>query len=300
MCYIFYMSTRTLPQPRASDIQRAKSVLSLFYRSRKTPFHYRQIQVLLEAEFYHITITQAIYSLIDDGILDTLPFPAGANNVTFVFPSQLSTTPYKDTLLSHIRAKAKIISLYDNPEVSKILGDHFESLVKYELRANGLNLVGTNTNQYKSRQWSGSRANLDVIAEHQDGRAFGIQAKNELKPIQRNELLLQLSICNYLGLIPIFIVRYMPWSFLPDITAQNGFLLTLGTQLYPLGFNRLCQQIRAKLSLPESHVAQKLRQLAPKMRTAWPIEVMTEIPADASERLSIWLRTGRLPQRSVN
>jgi hypothetical protein len=300
MCYIFYMATTSQPPLRASDTEQAKAVLTLFFRSRKTPFHYRQIQVLFETEFYHITTTQAIYSLIDDGMLTTQSFTAGANKVTFVFPSHLATHPYKNTLLSHIRAKAKIISLYDNPDVSRILGNHFESLVKNELRANGLRIVSTNTNQYKTRQWPDSRANLDIIAEHQDGRAFGIQAKNELKPIERNELLLQLSICDYLGLKPVFIVRYMPWSFLTDITAQKGFLLTLGTQIYPLGFNKLCQQIRDKLSISESHVSQKLRQLAPKMRTTWPIEVLTEIPADASERLSFWLRTGRLPTRSAS
>jgi len=194
-----------------------------------------------------------------------------------------------------MQAKAKIVALYDSAEVSKDLGHHFEALVRHELRANQLQIVAAHANSYKDRQWQKSGANLDFIADYPDGRAFGIQAKNELKHIELGELLEQLDICDCLRIKPVFIVRYMPWSFVPYVTNRDGFVVTLGTQLYPIGYKKICQQIQDKLSIPENKVSRKLREIAPKMRTKWPIEVSTELPQDASDRLSYWFKTGKLP-----
>ena len=119
-----------------------------------------------------------------------------------------------------------------------------------------------------------------------------------MKHIEKQELLEQLAICSCLRIKPIFTVRYMPWGLVPFVTAKNGFVLIIGTQLYPIGYKKICEQIQDKLSMRESQVSRNLREIAPKMRTRWPIAVGTEIPEDASKRLSYWLRTGRLPPRS--
>lgn len=276
----------------------ATAALAEFFRWRKTPFHFRHLQVLFETEFFHISTAQAIYDLFDQGTLHPTPFQAGANKVTFIDPTKASSTPNKKRiLLSHMKAKAKVIASYDNPSITKDLGDHFESIVKLELRANQLQITALHTNTYKGKKWTKSKANLDIIAEHPDGRAFGIQAKNELKSMEKDELIEQLDICACLGLKPLFILRYLPWSLVPFVTHRSGFVITLGTQSYPIGHRKLCYQIKRKMSIPESQVSKKLRQIAPKMRTDWPIDVITELPEDARNRLSYWLKTGRIPPR---
>jgi len=271
---------KTKPQNviEPSSIPQAKKALKEFFRWRNTPFHFRQLGVLFETQFFHITAAQATYELINDGFLQPLPpMQAGANKVTFIVPTRvLSSQNKKHILQSHMKAKAKIISLYDSSEISKDLADHFESLVKHELRAN----------------------QLQIVAKHPDGRAFGIQAKNELKHIEKQELLEQLEICSCLKIKPVFVVRYMPFTFVPTVTARGGFVLILGIQLYPIGHKKICQQIQDKLSIPESQLSNRLRKIAPKMRTRWPIEVATELPEDASNRLSYWLKTGKMPPRS--
>jgi hypothetical protein len=68
-------------------IQQAEESLEEFFHRRKTPFHFRQLQVLFETQFFHITTAQAIYHLKDRGILQTQRFKAGTNVATFVFPS---------------------------------------------------------------------------------------------------------------------------------------------------------------------------------------------------------------------
>jgi hypothetical protein len=280
-------------------IQQAKNALKEFFRWRKTPFHFRQLQVLFETQFFHITTAQALYELINEGLLHPLSYKAGANNVMFLVPSRVASSHKGKRILgSHMKAKAKTIALYDSPDISKDLGAHFEALVKQELRANQLQIVSTHTNSYKGKQWTKSRANLDIIADYPDGRAFGIQTKNELKSIEKDELLEQLEICDCLEIKPLFIVRYMPWGLVPFVTDRGGFVITLGIQMYPLGHKKLCQQIQNKLSLPENQISKKLRDIAPKMRTKWPIEVSTELPEDACKRLAYWLKTGKLPPRS--
>jgi hypothetical protein len=278
-------------------IRQAVDSLEEFFRRRKTPFHYSQLKVLFETQFFHITTVQAIYRLLDRGALKRQRLNAGANAVTFVFPSYLlNSKNTKKTLETHMKSKAKTISLYDSPDIAKDLADHFEALVKYELRSNNLTIVSTHSNAYKNRKWTKGKANLDFIAEHPDGRAFGVQAKNELKSIEKKELLEQLDICNHLKIKPIFIVRYMPFSFAHLIKQQQGFLLVIGNQLWPLGHRKLCENIKSKMSLSTNLISKKLKELAPKVRSEWPIEIRTDIPVDASKRLNYWITTGNYPK----
>lgn len=283
---------------RASFVYQAKDAIKEFFRWRKAPFHFRQLQVLFETQFFHITTAQAIYELINEGFLQSTPFQAGTSEVMFVVPTKVATSSKGQRILhSHMQTKAKAIALYNSPEISKALGDHLEALVKLELRANQLKIVSTDTNSYRGNQWTKSKADLDIIADCPDRRALGVQAKNELKSIEKQELLEQLEICDFLGVKPLFIVRYMPWSFVPLVTVRGGFVITLGIQIYPLGYRRLCQQIQGKLSIPKDKISKKLREIAPKMRTQWPTEVRTELPEDACKRLAYWLTTGKIPPR---
>lgn len=278
-------------------IQQAEDSLEEFFRRRKTPFHFRQLQVLFETQFFHITTAQTIYRLKDRGILRTQRFNAGANAVTFLFPSYLlNSQNTKKTLTTHMKSKAKTISLQDSPDIAKDLADHFESLVKYELRSNNLTIISTHSNVYKNRKWKKSKANLDFIAEHPDGRTFGVQAKNELKPIEKKELEEQLEICSHLRIKPIFVVRYMPFSFTHLIKQQQGFLLVIGNQLWPLGHRKLCENIKSKMSVSTNLISKKLKELAPKLRSEWPIEIRTDIPVGPSKRLNYWITTGEYPK----
>jgi len=282
-------------------IQRAKQILKEFFRQRKTPFYFRQLQVYFESELYHITTAQAVYQLEDEGFLKRIPFQLPANEVIFVFPAKILESGKAQRILkSHMTRTAKVVAKYDSSEVSKDLGDHFESLVRYELRANQLHIDSIHTRAYKGKEWTTTAHTFDVIADCEDGRAFGIEAKNQLASIERRELDTKLQMCDYLGLKPIFIVRYMPWSFVPDVTAKGGFVLTLGDQIYPLGYRKLCHEIQDKLSFSETQISRRLKSLAPKMRTRWPIQVSTCLPEDACRRLSYWLKTGRLPSPKSN
>jgi hypothetical protein len=275
-------------------VAQATQVLQEFFSRRKTPFHFRQLQVLFETQFFHIATAKAIYRLLDDGYLDKKVLQAGANKATFVFPSYLLDSAESERkLLTHIESKAKIIALFDNASISKDLGTHFEGLVKYELRVHGLKIISKGKNEYNGRKWPGGKANLDYIAEGPNKVAFGIQAKNELKSIEQSELFTQIQICSHLKIKPLFIVRYMPFSFTPLIKQNRGFLAVLGNQLWPIGHGQRCETIKRRMSvtIPES-----LRKLAPKIRSEWPVEIRADIPEGTSKHLNYWITTGKYPE----
>ncbi len=275
-------------------VAQATQVLQEFFSRRKTPFHFRQLQVLFETQFFHIATAKAIYRLLEDNFLDKRVLQAGANKATFVFPSHLlDSAGSEKKLLTHIKSKAKIVALFDKASVSKDLGNHFEGLVKYELRAHGLNIISMGSNEYNGRTWPGGKANLDFIAEGPNKVAFGVQVKNELKSIEQSELLKQIQICSHLKVKPLFIVRYMPFSFSPLIKQNKGFLAVLGNQLWPIGHRQLCETIKRRMSVT---VPENLKNLAPKVRTEWPVEVRTDIPEGTSKRLNYWITTGKYPE----
>ena len=217
----------------------------------------------------------------------------------FVAPSRTTASPQaKKALLSHMRAKANIVAKYSAKQVRKDIGDHLEALVKQELRANGLANIAKDAKSYGGKTWTKNNRNLDFIADHPTHAAFGVQVKNELESIEKEELLAQLEISEYLELRPIFVVRYMPWSLTPVVKDKGGYVITLGNQIYPLGYSSLVDEIKSKLSLPGGRMSEKLKGVAPKLRSGWPVEVRTELPEDASERLAAWFRSVFAKQRT--
>lgn len=279
-------------QPQLTFIKQANRALQLFFRWRKTPFYLRQLQVLFETQFFHITTTQAIYQLVDEGILSKIPYQTPSTHLEFIVPSKVAQNPQASKALhAHMKVKARLVDKYSLKEVTKDLGDHLESLVKQELRANGLKNIQHEANSYGGKTWNKTGHDLDFIADYPYGIAFGVEVKNELGHIDPKEFSIKLEMCQYLGLRPIFIVRYMPWSFTPSVTQQGGYMITLGNQIYPLGYRRFVQELKSKLSLPYVRTSEILMSIAPKLRQEWPLEVRTDLPEDVSLRLATWFHS---------
>jgi len=170
-------------QKQLAAVKQAKQALSLFFRWRKIPFYLRQLQVLFETQFFHITTTQAIYQLVDDGMLAKIPFDTASTHLEFIVPSKVAQNPQASKALhAHMKVKAKLVDKYSLKEVTDDLGDNLESLVKQELRANGLINIQKESNSYGGKVWTKTGHDLDFIAEHPHGVAFGIEVKSELPP----------------------------------------------------------------------------------------------------------------------
>jgi len=56
--------------------------------------------------------------------------------------------------------------------------------------------------------------------------------------------------CRFLGLRPLFIMRFAPKAYMNDLGRAGGFGLLFKDQLYPFGNEALAEQVRAELRLP--------------------------------------------------
>ena len=150
----------------------------------------------------------------------------------------------------HIRSICKLIDKYSNPNVTRALGKQLEGLVKAELRVQGYKIVGVHTATYKNKKWTRTNHDLDFIAEHKSGKLnIGVEVKNTLPIIDREELDIKLEICDYLGIRPVFAVRWIK-PYIELIRKRGGFSWVFKTQIYPPGFEELTKTLYNRLKLP--------------------------------------------------
>jgi hypothetical protein len=83
-----------------------------------------------------------------------------------------------------------------------------------------------------------------------DGVAYGVEIKNTLKYIPSDEFAVKLEMCRFLGLRPLFIMRFAPKSYNYQIIGAGGFSLIFKYQLYPFGQKAFADRVKEQLGLP--------------------------------------------------
>lgn len=73
-----------------------------------------------------------------------------------------------------------------------------------------------NAKSWQGKSWSLTNHNLDRIYTR-DGLAYGAEIKNTQNYISRDELLTKLQLSQQLGVIPLFIMRFAPKSYVFDV-----------------------------------------------------------------------------------
>ncbi len=113
----------------------------------------------------------------------------------------------------------------------------------------GFEVVSRNTNEFSRRKWTTTSHNLDFIVE-KDGIYYGVEVKNTLPYMERDEFDIKLEICNYLGLVPLWILRNAPGNQFDQMKQAGGFILKLKSQIYPFGYEDLVGDIWNLMRLP--------------------------------------------------
>jgi hypothetical protein len=251
---------------RAPDpmVLQAVEEVRKFFSRRKMPYYVGQLECIFEKHFFHWITYSAIGLLISEGFLQDKGTTIAGNPVKFVYRANLPDR----NVDSHIKSAANILNIVWDEEMSRIRGRHLEALVKAELRANDFTIVGTHIKSYKEKEWTQTEHNLDFIAELNNGQAIGLEIKNTLPYIPRSEFDIKREMCRFLGIRPVFAVRWLPKSYIFELYKEGGFGWLFEYQLYPLGYERLCEQI--------------------KKRLAFPSMVMTELPPRSQKIFSDW------------
>ncbi len=255
----------------------------------RTPFYITQLQVLYEHDFYPWVTADAIHILNEDNIITQfrkfdLPEPQKLSNVRdIVFNAHSHAYSENASLVKrHAQGIAGLVNRYSNPACTKAVGDHLEGLVKYELRANEFQITGTHTNEFKGKTWTQTSHNLDIVAEHKSGKLnIGIEVKNTLDLMEPDEIDTKIDICNFLGLVPVFAVRWMK-PYMDCIRNQGGFSWIFKTQIYPPGFEAFTKLLYNRLSF-------STRSDSTRTPLQFPVTVRTNIPPKSAVAFAKWV-----------
>jgi len=87
---------------------------------------------------------------------------------------------------------------------------------------------------------------LDFV---RDGIAWGVEIKNTWAYIDRPEMYAKISLCEDLGLRPLFIMRWAPKHYIQIIRQRNGFGLLYEDQYFPPGHSLAVDNLKV-LFLP--------------------------------------------------
>jgi len=243
-------------QQQDTEIQKAKETIlprfiDKYGRPKKTPYYITQLQTLFETNYFPWIVYQAADQLIKQGTLSKFETKTKYHDkVVFIYNAQLNNPQHNPKLKAHIKSTCKLIDKYSAPTIGRALGNHLEGLVKAELRVQGFKIIGTHTTEYNNKKWSKTSHNLDFIAEHASKKlTVGVEVKNTLPIIEREELDIKLEMCEHLGITPLFAVRWIK-PYIEHIRSNGGFAWVFKTQIYPPGFEQLTRVLYKRLELP--------------------------------------------------
>lgn len=257
----------------------------------KTPYYQTQLEIFYENEYFPWVIGNALRELVDENFLvliqgKDIPHFNSLRYITTInfFVNKNAITTFEDE--TRIKARclniAKLVDNYSSIENSTVLGKHLESLVKAELKAQQFRIVGISTNEYNGKKWTRTNHNLDFIAKHTiENFTIGVEVKNTLNVMDPKEIDIKIDICNELGIIPVFAVRWMR-PYTECIRLQGGFSWVFKTQMYPLGYETMTKELFQKLSNEE-----KTNTKGHPLQ--FPITVRTELPEKSVKKFEEWL-----------
>jgi len=220
------------------------SILDFFTQNREDVFYERQLTVIFEKTYFHWITVKALLELaaggsINSQMLELVP------GVPIRFFWARGNRYWK-------RQAGRVTNLVrrfsENPFIHAI-GLQGELLVDAALPLAGFTQVARNTRSFDDKTWIATGHNLDRIVER-EGISYGVEIKNTLPYIPRDEFRIKLEMCKHLGLTPLFVSRMAPKSYNYEIIKRGGLSWILGTQFYPFGHQELAAGVREKLRLP--------------------------------------------------
>lgn len=246
-------------RPRDEKIDEVKHAImeQVFRVYRERVFYSVQIETLLERQYFHWITNKGLAELASEAVL--------ARYEQFIQPTNQLVYFYTHPKYRYWKREGRELSaflsrLYD-PNFTHAIGAHCEMMFDSALARIGFMPVARNVNAWQGKQWPDSRHNLDKVALC-DGIPYGIEIKNTQNYISRDELETKVRLSKYLGLTPLFIMRFAPKSYIELVRRAGGFCLLFEEQIYPFGYRLLMEEVRSTLGLkvqcprdiPEGHL----------------------------------------------
>lgn len=232
---------------RPPDPREREAVVALrefFGVHREQVFFSRQVEVQHEDNYFHWITNRVLRELRSEGHIlgETRSLRTGGSI------NLLWNKGYRFYRRSAARL-VKLVEEYADPNIGGVVGLHGEFMVLEGFARTEFVMRGRNTREFAGRVWTQTGHNLDFIFER-DGRAYGIEVKNTLGYMDYREFQTKVSLCQFLGIRPVFAARMLPKTWMNELIAAGGFGLIMKYQLYPWSHKELAKRVADELGLP--------------------------------------------------
>lgn len=218
-------------------------LIQLFEGNPTTVFYGRQLEVMFEREYFHWITNRALRSL--EGVV-TLE----RHSLNHASPTTLAWNRRYRYPRRQVADVLELVNRYVTPAVGRAVGDRGEELVLDGFAAgNRFTCLGRNVNALDGVEWTATNHDLDFVFER-DGRRYGVEVKNTLGYLGKGEFDVKIQLAEHLGLIPVFVCRALPKTWVWELRERGGFSLILRWQLYPPLLRDLAVALRERFELP--------------------------------------------------
>lgn len=209
-----------------------------------TVFYETQLAVLFEKNFFHWVTVRALKDLREAGKIGSALEELSPNvPLRFYFSRRCR---YWKRKAEELR---RTVLAYSDQAFTRSLGVQGELLIDAGLPQVGFMPMGREVQSWQGRTWTTTNHDLDRVFQR-DGISYGAEIKNRLGYIPREEFEAKLLMCEYLGLVPLFIARMMPRTYIERVRQAGGFSLIMKYQFYPISHRELAIRVKNELQLP--------------------------------------------------
>jgi hypothetical protein len=228
--------------PAVRDLE--PKILELFESEPDAVFYEKQLEIRFEDRFFHWVTVRALRELTQGNKIKTELGELTSNTpIRFYFHRR---NRYWKRRAEELR---KLVLLYSDQTFASALGNQGELLVDAGLPRVGFLPAADTVRSWESKSWVETGHDLDRVFQR-DGISYGTEIKNRLGYISREEFVVKLRMCQSLNLVPLFIARMMPKTYIEEVRQAGGFSLIMKHQFYPLSHAALASRVRLELRLP--------------------------------------------------
>ena len=226
-----------LEQPDPVETSAREALHHFFERHSQHVFFSRQLEVQNEGQYFHWITNRAIRDLEAEATIfsETRPLNSGGT-IKLLWHRKFRYYKREATKL------VQLVNEYSAPNIGASLGLQAEALVLEGFASIEFVMKGRDSNKYGAKSWFETDHNMDFIFERY-GQAYGIEVKNTLGYMDREEFETKIRLCREIGVRPVFAARMLPKTWINDLINAGGFALILKYQLYPWAHRELAKKI---------------------------------------------------------
>ena len=263
------------PGPRDDPAVQAlePQLVELLDSNPETVFYETQLAVRFEKHFFHWVTSRALIDLRESGKIGSAIGELSPNvPLRFYFSRRCR---YWKRKAEEVR---QIVLTFSGQAFARALGVQGELMIDVGLPRVGFQPVGHTVRSWNGVNWTETGHDLDRVFQR-DGLFYGAEIKNRLSYIPQEEFEIKLRMCEALNLVPLFIARMMPKTYIDQVRRAGGFSLIMGYQLYPVAHADLAIRVRRELGLPVDSPA-RLQDSTLQRFLNWHNEKVRRLAAD--------------------